>query len=303
MAPLLLTPALAQERAGSEQPIQEFAAEMPVAHGEVSAVTYLSSVYGMDRRMHVYTPPGYEAGSASYPVLYLIHGGGGDDLTWTEGGRAQFIFDNLIAKGKVPPTIIVMPNGGGVGQNNPGGGEGDTSDEAVAARTESANATRDEFIGELTSVIIPYVEANYRAIPDRESRAIAGFSYGGAETLWAATGHPESFAWIGVFSMGIQGGSTAGAMGVAGSGSSNTPEAFIDAHPEFFTDADKTNADTRLIWIGVGTADFIVGSGPQQLSSTLTAAGIAHEYHLTTGGHDFTNWQAYLRDFASKLFQ
>lgn len=298
----LISTADAEDAKRHQMPVPDFAAERSVAHGDVLSVTYPSSAFGTERRMHVYTPPGYAAEGRSYPVLYLIHGGGGDDTTWTKGGRANFILDNLLAERKASPMIVVMPNGGNEGgremERRPADVSRDLSSVAL-----SAAALRDHFIDDMRSVIIPYVEANYRVVADRQSRAIAGFSFGGAEALWAATGHPEDFAWVGVFSMGIQGSSNASPNGIAGSGSSANPSEFVAAHEAFFADAGKTNADFRLLWIGSGLEDTVVANGPVQLSQTLIDKGVAHEFHATTGGHDFANWQDYLRQFASKLFR
>lgn len=301
----MMSAAYAQDGNRQEPAPAPFAQEMAVPHGTVQTVTYLSPVYRAERQMRVYTPPGYGSSDTQYPVLYLIHGGGGDENTWTDGGRAQFILDNLLAEDAAVPMIIVMPNGAGLqSAAPPQPADMNTADAAaLASKTDGANKTRDEFIEDLTTGIIPYIETNYHVIPERESRAIAGFSYGGAEALWTATAHQDDFAWLGVFSMGIQGGSQANPMGIAGSGSSADIEGFKQAHSAFFADAAKTNAAMKLIWIGVGVDDVVVANGPARLSDTLSAAGIAHRFTLSTGGHDMTNWRAYLREFASKLFQ
>jgi enterochelin esterase-like enzyme len=113
----------------------------------------------------------------------------------------------------------------------------------------------------------------------------------------------NKIAWIGVFSMGIQGGSHAGASAIAGSGSDGTPDEFVKANEAFFSNPAKTNSLVKVFWIGVGKDDGVVVDGPKQLSDTLTAHGIHNEFHESDGGHDFTNWQAYLRDFAPLLFR
>src|SRR5687768_9606572 len=142
----------------------DFFAEKPVPHGQVAAVHYQSQALGVPRRMHVYTPPGYATSGQRYPVFYLLHGGGDNDLSWLMAGRANFIFDNLIAAAKAKPMIVVMP----AGHTPPGQGG------APAA---------DAFARDLLGDVMPYVERNYRTLPSREQRAIAGLSMGGQQTL------------------------------------------------------------------------------------------------------------------------
>ncbi|MBV8819301.1 MAG: hypothetical protein JO022_13150, partial [Acidobacteriaceae bacterium] len=168
-------------------PGSDFMDTRQVPHGAVAAVTYYSTALQRFRRMHVYTPPGYENGSAKYPVFYLLHGAGDSDDSWTSVGRAGFIMDNLIAAKAAKPMVIVMPAGhtsmGGF--RVPGGA--------------------DEFARDFTTDIMPYVEKNYRVISDRAHRAIAGLSMGGAQTLNIAVPHLNEFAYIGVYSSGLIG--------------------------------------------------------------------------------------------------
>ncbi len=285
---------------GPAQPVADFAQVKSVPHGEVRVIWYRSATYGVQRRMHIYLPPGYEKGARRYPVLYLIHGGGQDDAAWTDDGQADFIMDNLVAAGQVKPMIVVMPDGSGVDGNGQGK-EGPPP--SLPEREKASSGVRDGFIDDLRVSIIPYVDGHYRTRPGRESRAIAGFSFGGAEALWAGTGHPEAFAYIGVFSMGIQGGSNADPNAIAGSGSSLTRDGFVADRTLLFRDIKTTNHLTKLFWIGAGSDDQVVGNGPRILADTLTAHGIRHEYHETAGGHDYTNWRAYLRSFAQLLFK
>ena len=148
-----------------------------VPHGEIRAVWYESKTLGGPRRMHVYTPPGYERGTAKYPVFYLIHGGGDEDSGWSTIGRAGFILDNLLAAGKIKPMIVVMPNGSVTlpGVVNPmGGGRGAAvTPEAVAARIAAISKLHDAFVSDLLTGIIPHVESTYRVLTNRENRAIA----------------------------------------------------------------------------------------------------------------------------------
>ena len=320
----------------------------------VESVLYDSATAGKQQRMQVYLPAGYDSTQDSYPVLYLINGGGTDDTAWTGGGNMQEIMDELIVSGTAKPMIVVMPDGGlndpseetpgadrgqgnsgfgGQGQNQQwdgqqpqedgrqwdgqqpqggnfggqggwnGDGQNGGSQEINAEQAAAANEKRELFITELEQDIIPYVDSTYRTINKAESRAVAGFSYGGAEALYAGVEHTELFNWIGVFSMGIQGGSSAGAQSVQGSGSSLTPEEFVAANGDFFADADKTNETVQLFWIAVGKDDRIISDGAQQLSDTLNEYGIAHMFKTTDGGHDMSNWQSYLKEFAVRIFQ
>lgn len=267
----------------------------PVPHGEIREVWYDSKTLGGPRRMHVYTPPGYEHGSTKYPVFYLIHGGGDEDSGWSTIGRAGFIFDNLLAAGKMKPMIVVMPNGSITlpGVVNPmGGGRGATTPEAVAARIATISKLHDAFVSDLLTGIIPHVESTYRVLATRENRAIAGLSMGGAETLRAAPANLDKFAWIGVFSMGLQEGVNAG-----------VNSDFVQRNAGFFADPEKTNKQVKLFWIGVGKDDRTVNDGPKKLSETLDAHNIRHEFHESEGGHTWINWRLYLRDFTPLLFR
>ncbi|HEY2013749.1 MAG TPA: alpha/beta hydrolase-fold protein [Bryobacteraceae bacterium] len=267
----------------------------PVPHGEIRAVWYESKTLGGPRRMHVYTPPGYERGSTKYPVLYLIHGGGDEDSGWSTIGRAGFILDNQIAAGKAKPMLVVMPNGSITlsGVTNPmGGGRGATTPEAIAARVATISKLHDAFVSDLLTGIIPHVESTYRVLATRENRAIAGLSMGGAETLRTAPSNLDKFAWIGVFSMGLQEGVNAG-----------VNSDFEQRNAAFFADPEKTNKQLKLFWIGVGKDDRTVTDGPKRLSETLKAHNIRHEFHESEGGHDWINWRLYLRDFTQLLFR
>lgn len=267
----------------------------PVPHGEIREVWYDSKTLGGPRRMHVYTPPGYERSTARYPVFYLIHGGGDDDSGWSTIGRAGFILDNLLAAGKVKPMIVVMPNGSITlpGVPNPlGGGRQGATPEALVARMAAINKLHDAFVSDLLTGIIPSMESTYRVLTDRENRAIAGLSMGGAETLRAAPSHLDKFAWIGVFSMGLQEGADAG-----------VNSEFVEHNADFFADPEKTNQQVKLFWVAAGKDDRVVGDGPKRLSDTLKAHNIRHEYHESDGGHTWINWRLYLRDFAQRLFR
>ncbi len=246
------------------------------------------------RRMHVYTPPGYENGNRDYPVLYLIHGGGDDDAAWHTIGRAGFIMDNLLAAHQVEPMIIVMPNGT---IDLPGWtmmlSKEDWDDpDAIKKRIDTISRLHDTFVEDLLFTIMPTVEAKYRVRADRDHRAIAGLSMGGAETLRVAPSNLDKFAYIGVFSMGLQEGAHAGV---------NTD--FVERNGEFFGDPIRTNKMVRLFYIAAGDNDAIVTDGPRRLSATLSRHGIDHLFNETEGDHTWINWRRYLHDFLPMLFQ
>ncbi len=173
-----------------------------------------------------------------------------------------------------------------------GGGRGAATPEALAARIAAISKLHDAFVSDLLSGIIPHVDSTYRVLTSRENRAIAGLSMGGAETLRTAPSNLDKFAWIGVFSMGLQEGVNAG-----------VNSDFVERNAAFFADPEKTNKLVKLFWIGVGKDDRTVTDGPKRLSETLTAHNIRHEFHETEGGHDWINWRMYLRDFTPLLFR
>lgn len=271
-----------------------FAATRSVPHGEVRIVWYDSPAVGGVRSMRVYTPPGYDGGDESYPVLYLIHGGGDDDSGWSTIGRAGFIMDNLLAAGKVEPMIIVMPNGS---IPRPGGGyrltgADRTSPAAIKARIEAISRLHDVFVEDLLTTIVPTVGKRYRVRADRDQRAIAGLSMGGAETLRVAPSNLDKFAYVGVFSMGLQVGAEAGV---------NTD--FEERNAGFFADPGRTNELLKLFYIAAGDDDRVVTDGPRRLSATLKRHGIRHTFNETSGGHTWINWRLYLHDFLQLLFR
>lgn len=266
----------------------------PVPHGEVRTVWYDSPAVGGVRSMRVYTPPDYDLSDQTYPVLYLIHGGGDDDRAWSTIGRANFIMDNLLAEGKAKPMIVVMPNGTVA---RPGFsyrlvGADRYSPAAIKARIEAISKLHDTFVDDLLNTIMPLVENRYRVRASRDQRAIAGLSMGGAETLRVAPRRVDLFAYIGVFSMGLQVGGDAGV---------NTD--FEERNADFFADPDRTNQLVKLFWIGAGENDRTITDGARRLDATLTRRGIRHEFHETAGGHTWINWRKYLRDFAPLLFR
>jgi enterochelin esterase family protein len=262
-------------------PESDFEDQKEVPHGDIRKVWYRSSTLGVQRRMHVYTPPGYDQQDARYPVLYLLHGGGDEDSGWSTIGRAGFILDNLIAAGKAQPTLIVMPNGSLPPVEPPAG---ETSD---AQRASRRRASQDRFTRELMSDVIPLVESQFRVRADAASRAIAGLSMGGGQTLRVMTTHPDAFTYYAIWSAGLF---------RPASDDAESPYA------DFLSDADQRNAQIRLLSICVGDQDFAL-DGSQALAALLKEHGIRHELHVSGGGHTWINWRRYLHDYLPRLFQ
>ncbi len=246
-----------------------------VPHGEVREVWYPSKSLGMMRRMHVYTPPGYEKGATKYPVFYLLHGGGDDDSGWNSIGRAGFILDNLLASGKAKPMIVVMPNGSMPMNNKPG------SDLA-----QSMSAMRALFADELLKEVMPQVEKTYRTLNNRENRAIAGLSMGGFQTLDVTLSHPELFDYVGVFSSGFFG---------ATIDEAETKYAKALQDPAF-------NKGKKLFWVEIGKDDFVMDANKKTLA-LLDKHNIKYQYKETDGGHTWINWRQYLHEYAPLLFR
>jgi enterochelin esterase family protein len=246
-----------------------------VPHGEVREVWYPSNTLGMQRRMHVYTPPGYEKGSGKYPVFYLLHGGGDDDSGWNTIGRSGFILDNLIAAGKAKPMIVVMPNG-----SMP------LPPQTGMPNAQTMNRMRDMFAGELLKDILPMVEKTYRTLTTPENRAIAGLSMGGFQTLDVTLSHPELFNYVGVFSSGFFGN---------GAEEAETKYASVLNDPSF-------NKGKKLFWIGIGKDDFVMESNKKTLA-LLDKHQIKYQYKETEGGHTWVNWRQYLHEYTPLLFR
>jgi enterochelin esterase-like enzyme len=237
----------------------------PVAHGKVDIRHYDSKTTGQTRRVHIYTPPNYERTTSRLPVLYLLHGGDGEDSVWTAFGRAHVILDNLIADKTIPPLIVVMPNGYAYGW-----------DSGVAAEKQQADFQKD-----LVDDLIPFVQANYRASRDRKERALAGLSRGGGQTLSIGLRHLNLFSRLGVFS----------------AGSNNPQEAFKDVA----ANARRVDEQLDLLWIGCGTDDFAM-PGAKRLDEFLTANGIDHTFRRTAGEHTWIVWRQYLQELAPLLW-
>ncbi|HVR87412.1 MAG TPA: alpha/beta hydrolase-fold protein [Planctomycetota bacterium] len=235
-----------------------------VPHGTVRLHEYASKTLGGRRPLRVYTPPGYDQDPAArYPVLYLFHGSGDNEATWTSFGHAHLIADNLIAQGKARAMIIVMPDGHAV-----------VGPEARAKNVEM-------FGKDLLEDVLPFVEANYRTKAERESRAIVGLSMGGGQSLTVGLCHLELFAWVGGFSSAV-----------------SNPEASV---APALSDPAATNSKLRLLWIACGKDDGLVKNA-QALSEVLTRKEIRHELQITDGNHSWPVWRKYLGEFLPRLF-
>ena len=282
-----------------------------VPHGAVAEVVYRSSVLKRVRRMHVYTPPGYELGSKKYPVFYLLHGAGDSDDAWTSVGRAGFILDNLIASGKAVPMIVVMPNGHQPSATPPGGAG--AAPRGAAAAGGQAPPAINPFTLEFVNDIMPHVKAHYRVKSDRDERAIAGLSMGGSQTLDIAFRHLGQFAYIGVFSSGasLGGGARAAAPAAPGAppaGAAPTATAPAPPRPDWeaihLADLDnpKLKKGTELIWLATGVDDRLMPNTKATVD-LLKKHGFAPEFKESAGGHTWLNWRDYLIEFAPRLFK
>jgi enterochelin esterase-like enzyme len=233
----------------------DFEENKDVPHGEVRQVWYRSSTLGMPRRMHVYTPPGYDGGSESYPVFYLLHGGGDEDSGWSTIGRAGFILDNLIAQKKAKPMIVVMPNGSlPRPANMPRIAPGAQPPADFARRMAEL---QQRFTKELLNDVISQVEKRFRVREGAENRAVAGLSMGGGQTLNVVTSHPDKFAYVGVWSAGIFG----------------STDEFEKHNASFFDSAEKVNKSVKLFSISVGDKDFLLDRSKSFTSAAADTLG------------------------------
>ncbi len=245
-----------------------------LAHrGTVSYRWYDSNILGINRRVTVYTPYGYENSKQKYPVLYLLHGAGGDEEAWSSMGRTAQIMDNLIEQGKAVPMIVVMPNG------NPGQQAAGTMGLPVKNYDYRAPENANIYVRSLVEELVPFIEKEYRAIPKKASRAIAGLSMGGGHTFAATTLYPDKFDYICPLS--------------AGTRESDTLDQQLQGIKK---------AGYKLYWIGCGTADFAYPNN-QVLDKALTRNGMPHTFYESTGGHEWKNWRLYLNTFAPLLFK
>jgi enterochelin esterase-like enzyme len=254
-----------------------------VPHGAVAEVHYYSTTLGAFRRMHVYTPPGYESGGGKYPVFYLLHGAGDSDDAWTTVGRAGVILDNLIAAGRAKPMVVVMP-------------AGHTRRGPAAGGSMNRTAT-EEFVNDFLEDVVPLVRKRYRVLTDRNHTAIAGLSMGGNHSLQVAIPNLERFGYIGIYSSGLLG---------MGRGRGAPPAAELAAEWEkrhaAKLDDPGLKRGLKLFWFSTGKEDFLLES-TRATVELFRKHGFTPVYKESDGGHTWLNWRAYLIEFAPQLFK
>lgn len=293
-----------------------------VPHGKVSLVWYNSSLPGLPkRRMAVYTPPDYKP-SLKYPVLYLLHGTGGDETSWTGLGRARQILDNLIASKRCVPMIVVMPNGIANHAAAPGEDPYNTSPASSNAVESMMGLIEYAFVPE----VVNYVETNYPVIKEKDSRAIAGLSLGGLHSLFISANNPDMFGYVGLFSAQTTNSMTSGRKIGRVEHLASTIQQVTDAFPflgkgkridryadyvgegrlEIYDSIDaklqrQFASPPRLYYIAYGTDDFVKRLN-DDYRKKLDASGYKYVLNLSDGGHTWSNWRKYLVDFLPRLF-
>ena len=238
-----------------------------IAHGKLEMVEYDSKSVGNKRKALVYKPPGYSADNR-YPVLYLLHGIGGDENEWRRGGHPEIILDNLIADKKAVPMIIVMPNGRAQPDDRPG---------TNAMATAPAFGKFDK---DLLGDLIPFIESKYSVKSDRESRALAGLSMGGGQSLNFGLANLDTFAWVGGFS----------------SAPNTKPVA------ELLPDPEKAKKQLKLLWISCGNKDGLIRIS-QGVHAYLKEREVPHIWHVDEHAHDFQHWKKALHNFSQLIFK
>lgn len=249
-----------------------------VAHGDVAHVWYDSPTLGLKRRMSIYTPPGYDKGKA-YPVLYLLHGAGGDEEAWLTLGRMAQIMDNLISLGKAKPMIVVTPNGNASDDAGPL--------ETGLPRKDRPKATYEESFGD----IMNYVKAHYKVKKGPDNTAVCGLSMGGYHTFRISMLNPKTFGYIGLFSAAVRLERTRKSL-----------EEQLGEHPEAAEQLQSIfSSKPHLYWIAIGKDDFLYEQN-LQLRQYLDKKQYPYEYFESEGGHIWRNWRIYLTMFAQRLF-
>ncbi len=252
-----------------------------VPHGTVSKTWYSSPSLDTSRRLTVYTPAGYETSGERYPVLYLLHGSGGDENAWSELGRATQILDNLIAQGKARPMIVVMPNGN-AGMD---GAPGETS-WGFRQPTTNLPHTMDGTFEAAFPEIVSYIDSTYRTLPDKAHRAIAGLSMGGLHSQRISMQYPDLFDYVGLFSAATY---------PRGNGRSQVYENQDEKLAKQFV------ASPKLYWIGIGENDFLYEEN-KAFRALLDRNLYPYIYHESAGGHEWRNWRNYLSIFLPQIF-
>jgi len=238
-----------------------------IAHGTVHLHDYASQALGITRRLRVYTPPDYDAtAKRRYPILYLLHGAGDNEATWTEFGRAHLILDNLIADGKAQPMIMVMTDGHALVNHS------------TETRAKNVTAFEQDLLGD----VLPLVETRYRVLADREHRAIAGLSMGGNQALLIGLNHRDRFAWIAGMSSAVR-----------------EPKQPLTS---FWASPVSTKYPLRLLWMKIGRDDFLLLEN-RRFTAMLDEKKVPHEYSESEGGHTWHIWRAYFAELAPKLFR
>ncbi len=260
-----------------------------VPHGNVSKVWYNSPTLKMRRRMTVYTPAGYDKGGR-YPVLYLLHGAGGDEDAWTTLGRAAQIIDNLIATGKAKPMIVVMPNGNPDCEAAPGEWSKGMYKPAFKLEGKSVASIEESFPD-----VVKYIESNYRVIKNNNNRAICGLSMGGGHSFQISKRYPDTFDYVGLFSAAVSL-KDKSKMEDAVNPSTGVGEQVAKQIEKMFL------AKPKLYFIAIGKDDFLYKANADY-RKYLDSKGYKYEYFESTGGHIWRNWRIYLTTFAQKIFK
>ena len=261
-----------------------------VPHGNVAKVWYDSPTLKMQRRMTIYTPAGYDKGK-NYPVMYLLHGAGGDEDAWTTLGRAAEIMDNLIAKGLAKPMLIVMPNGNTNCQAAPGAwSKGMYVPSFMGSLDQPAVASMDESFPD----IVKYVESHYKVAKGKKNRAICGLSMGGGHSFATSKRYPDMFDYVGLFSAGLH---------ISGDNQGKSFYQMLQESTEVKAQLAKLfAAKPALYWIAIGKTDFLYQQNAD-LRRYFDEKGYPYEYLETEGGHIWRNWRIYLTEFAQKAFK
>lgn len=264
----------------SPRPSDSFYQIHDVAHGEVRSVLYFSNTVGKWRRCMVYTPPGYDQSQRRYPVLYLLPGYGEDETGWFSQGRGNIILDNLIAEKRAVPMVVVSDDQ--FTALKPGEAPLVLSGRPRNGRRPNFGAYGQTFTQVMLNDLIPFIQSHYRALTDRDDRAIAGLSMGGMQTFLTALPHLDKFAYIGGFSPGV-------------------PQASFDA---LYKDPAGFNRQMKLLWLGTGTVEKAHNPNIYVLHEALDKAGIKNAYYESPGtAHEWLTWRRDLNEFAPRLFR
>ena len=253
-----------------------------VPHGTVSRVWYNSPTLGMDRRLTVYTPAGYETSGKNYPVFYLLHGMGGDEEAWIALGRTAQILDNLIAQGKAKPMIVVMTNGNASQEAAPG----ESSLGFVAPNMQLPKTMEGSFEMAFPDVV-KFIDKNYRTIRRKQARAIAGLSMGGFHSMHISKQFPDMFNYVGLFSAAIM--------------PDNNVKSPVYADLEGKLKVQFAQKPA-LYWIAIGKTDFLYKAN-EDFRKLMDDKGYKYTYYETDEGHIWKNWRIYLTEFSPLLFK